>query len=151
MPGNCYNFIDKTDHSPLMCCRTNSPLAGPGAWALINLIATILTVLISLGMIVTYFKKKDDEEEEEETTAKSRLSEEEEEEENERRKSKFFGLIPGIGSVIAFILTEDMRLPMVLVDRWTVLMLAILVIGAALAFLTRNKKDEDEEEQTTEA
>ena len=40
---------------------------------------------------------------------------------------------------------------MVLVDRWTVLMIAILIIGAALAYLTRNEKDEDEEEKTEKA
>ena len=46
---------------------------------------------------------------------------------------------------MAFFLTEDLTAPnMVLTDRGTVLMLAILVIGAALAYLTRNEKDEDE-------
>ena len=74
-----------------------------------------------------------------------------EEEENERKKSKFLGLIPGIGSVITFLLTEDMRNPMVLVDRWTILMIAILVIGAAMAYLTRNKDEEEEEEKPEEA
>ena len=69
-----------------------------------------------------------------------------EEEENERKKSKFLGLIPGIGSVITFLLTEDMRNQMVLTDKWTILMLAILVIGAAMAYLTRNQKDEEEEQ-----
>ena len=49
-------------------------------------------------------------------------------------------------SVITFLLTEDMRNPMVLVDRWTVLMIAILVIGAAMAHLTRNKDDEEEKQ-----
>ncbi len=54
-----------------------------------------------------------------------------------------------IASVIAFILTEDMRLPMVLIDKWTPLML-ILMIGSLLVdfILTRykkSKKDKDEE------
>ncbi|MBR6384146.1 MAG: class B sortase [Lachnospiraceae bacterium] len=53
-----------------------------------------------------------------------------------------------IASIIAFILTEDMRLPMVLIDKWTPLML-ILMIGSLLVdfILTRykkSKKDEDE-------
>ena len=38
-----------------------------------------------------------------------------------------------------------MRNPMVSVDRWTVLMIAILVIGAVMAYLTRNKNDKKEE------
>ena len=130
-----------------------TPLAGP-TWALINLIATILTVLTAAGMVITYFKKKDEDEEENEDGAVRQLTDEEkqaEEEENERKKSKFLGLIPGIGSVITFLLTEDMRNPMVLVDRWTILMIAILVIGAAMAYLTRNKDEEEEEEKPEEA
>ena len=130
----------------------DTPLAGGNAWALINLISMILTVCVSLGMIITYFKKKKDEEEDEKTGEPKRELTEEEKEQNERRKGKFLGLIPGIGSVVAFFLTEDLTAPnMVLTDRWTVLMLAILVIGAALAYLTRNEKDEDEEEKTKKA
>ena len=34
---------------------------------------------------------------------------------------------------------------MILTDRWTILMIAILVIGGALAYLTRNEKEEEEE------
>ncbi len=45
------------------------PMAGPGedgkAWALINLLCAIGTVLTALGMILSYFRKKEDEEEEE--------------------------------------------------------------------------------------
>ena len=58
-------------------------------------------------------------------------------------------ILLSIASVIAFILTEDMRLPMVLIDKWTPLML-ILMIGSLLVdfILTRYKrpkKDKDEE------
>ena len=123
----------------------DTPLAGPATWALINLIAMIFTVCIAVGMIVTYFRKKDGEEEKQNADGTKRELTDEEQEENERRKSKFFGLIPGIGSVITFFLTEDMSGKMILTDRWTVLMFAILVIGAALGYLTRNEKDKEEE------
>ena len=123
----------------------DTPLAGPATWALINLIAMIFTVCIAVGMIVTYFRKKDGEEEKQNADGTKRELTDEEQEENERRKSKFFGLIPGIGSVITFFLTEDMSAKMVLTDRWTILMIAILVIGAALGYLTRNEKDKEEE------
>ena len=58
-------------------------------------------------------------------------------------------ILLSIASVIAFILTEDMRLPMILIDKWTPLML-ILMIGSLLVdfILTRYKrpkKDKDEE------
>ena len=41
-------------------------------------------------------------------------------------------LIDSVLAVIAFILTEDIRLPMVLIDRWTPLMALIFVICWAL-------------------
>ena len=58
-------------------------------------------------------------------------------------------ILLSIASVVAFILTEDMRLPMILIDKWTPLML-ILMIGSLLVdfILTRYKrpkKDNDEE------
>ena len=37
-------------------------------------------------------------------------------------------LLTVIAAIIAFVLTEDMRLPMILVDRWTPLMAALLLI-----------------------
>ncbi len=53
-----------------------------------------------------------------------------------------------IASIIAFILTEDMRLPMVLIDKWTPLML-LLMIGSLLVdfILTRYKKSKKDEEK----
>lgn len=49
--------------------------------------------------------------------------------------------ILSIASVLVFIFTEDMKLPMVLIDRWTPVML-LLLIGSMLAefILTRYKK-----------
>ena len=56
-------------------------------------------------------------------------------------------MIPAILSVIIFIFTEDMRNPMVLVDRFTLCMVIIAAFNLLLAFLTRNRKDEDEKEE----
>ena len=56
-----------------------------------------------------------------------------------------------IAGVIIFILTEDMKLPMVLIDKWTPLMLLILA-GSVLAELNltrykrRRKEDKEENE-----
>ena len=179
------------------------PLGGP-AWALLNLICTILTWIIAIFMIISYFKKKEEDEVEELEKAleKAKAAHEkavasgdqnqilrtlsvvdriqkaldeakrrallkaqkkakdegrrppetydEIEEEDERKKSKFTGIIPAVVAVIVFILTEDMRLPMVWTDRWTIWMIIILLVNAVLAYLTRNKKDDDEEEDEEE-
>ncbi|MBQ5804827.1 MAG: hypothetical protein IIW22_03505 [Erysipelotrichaceae bacterium] len=99
-------------------------------WALINLIMAILSVLTSVGMILTMKKN------------------EKEDEEDRRNTSKLFGLVPAILSVIIFLLTEDMRNRMILADRYTVLMILIAAISLVLAYLTRNRKEEDENEQS---
>ena len=104
-------------------------------------------------MGITYFRKKDDEDEDEEegVTRTTPEEEEEEEDENKRKKSKFLGLIPAVGSIVLFILTEDMRNPMRLMDKWTIWMAVIMVVNFILAFVTRNKKKEDEEEEEAKA
>ena len=58
-----------------------------------------------------------------------------------------------IVAIIAFILTEDMRLPMVLIDKWTPLMLILLVICWALDVRLMRYRDEapaEEEEKAEE-
>ena len=107
-------------------------------WALTNLIAAGVTVLISLIACITYFRKKDDDDEEEG---------EEDEEKNRRHPAKFLTLIPAIGSVILFILTEDMRNPWTWVDKWTLWMAVILLVNLIIGLVTRNKKNQDDTEE----
>ncbi len=122
------------------------PMAAPAAeahWALLNLIAMIATALVALLAILGIFKKNDEDKEEEEMKA----VEEKEEEKEERGRGKILTAIPALLSIIAFLLTEDMRLKMALIDRWTLLMVIILIVNIILAFLTRNRKKEEEEEE----
>ena len=58
-------------------------------------------------------------------------------------------LLIALLALIAFILTEDMRLPMVLIDRWTPLMIVLLLIEWLLdvrLIRYRDKVLADEEE-----
>ena len=102
-------------------------------------------------MILTYFRKKKEEEEEENADADARRNipdseEKEDEDEESRRKSKFLGLIPAIGSVIFFLLTEDMSNKMTWTDKYTLAMVVIMLVNFVIAYLTRNKKKDDDEE-----
>ena len=135
----------KTD-GPVDITTDPTPTTQPGgrAWALVNLISTVLSCLIAICMIVT-IKKRKDEEEEEAYRQEIKDDKEEKEEENDRKRSKLLGLIPSIGSIIAFILTEDMRLPMILVDKWTLLMLILLAVTILLAYFTRHKEKDKED------
>lgn len=112
-----------------------TPLAGGNAWALLNLILTVLTVLGSVLLLVFTLGKKEEEGEGGEGP-------------QEIRKKKFwriFSIVPAIAAVIAFILTEDMTQPMQFVDKWTILMVAIALIQVVVAILSRkSKRDSDD-------
>ena len=126
-----------------------TPLAGPagGAWALLNLILTAVTVALSAALLVGYLGKSKQAREDENGNTMY------DENGNEvleyiRKKRGFWrvvSLIPAIGAVIAFILTENMLLPMVIVDRWTLLMVAIALVQVVITALSK-KRDEEQEE-----
>ena len=119
---------------------------GSPAWALLNLILTILTTLVSLLLLTFYFtgKRKEDEDEE-----RVRRNTEDEDEEELKRKGliRLLSILPAVFAVITFILTEDMRNPMIIVDRWTILMLLYAVVNVVLAVFAIKKREEKEEEE----
>ncbi|MBQ6491666.1 MAG: hypothetical protein IJI88_05285, partial [Atopobiaceae bacterium] len=117
-----------------------APVVDLGAWALLNLIAAAATVLLSAFRLGGIRRDEDGDESE---------SSEDEEQRKNRRALRLATLVPAIGSVIAFILTEDMSLPMLIIDRWSPLMVAILVAQVVLAVLARNKDEEQDERQAT--
>ena len=121
------------------------PMAAP-AWALLNLILSLLTVLGSLFLLSGLFGKK----KEEATDENGNLILDDNGESvmnriKQRAGWRIISLLPAIGSVIAFILTENMRNPMVLVDRWTLLMVIIAVIQVLVMMLSKKKVEETEE------
>ena len=61
--------------------------------------------------------------------------------------AKAAGILAAAASVITFILTEDMSLPMVMTDKWTVLMIVMLAVQAVAAALNKkaSKSDDDKE------
>ena len=110
-------------------------------WALINLICAILTAILSIIMLIRYFTRR--KEEDEETG--------EEEKVQRKGKLRIASIIPAIGAIIAFILTEDITLPMQLIDKWTVLMIVILAIQVLVAIFANFRRDDDDEEEEAEA
>ena len=132
-----------------------TPLAG-GAWALINLICAILT---ALGAIVALFRRKEEEEEDEDEDENQnayKAEDEEEEDDNRGKKmlaAKIAGALAGVAAPIVFLLTEDMSLPMQLIDKWTLLMAVLLAgqIGAAVFNKKASELDDEEEDEEEEA
>ena len=126
----------------------DTPLA-EGTWAVINLIAAILT---TLGAIVALFRKKEEEDEDEEDQNKDK-AEDEDEDDNRGKKmlaAKIAGAVAGIASPIIFILTEDMSLPMALIDKWTLLMAVVLVAQIVAAIFNKKASELDDDEEEAE-
>ena len=69
-----------------------------------------------------------------------------------RRFRLGFGLelVDVIAAIVAFVLTEDMRLPMVLIDKWTPLMLILLLICWVLDVRLMRYRDEVRAEEEAE-
>ena len=84
-------------------------------WALVNLIMAVFTVLSSILLL---FKNKN--------------------------MFKTLSIFPAIVSVIAFILTENITNPMVITDKWTLMMCVITLIQVVVIVLSaKGKKNED--------
>ena len=118
-----------------------------GHWALINLVCALLSVL--LGVIVILSKRKKDEEEDEDEQVVE--SEEDDEETSTRhRRWKVVAGIDAIVSVVVFIFTENITLPMQLVDKWTILMVVFLLVSVVSTYFARKWHEEDEDDESSE-
>ena len=116
-----------------------------GAWALVNLILMLLTVLASLLLLIGYLGKKKHTERDEYGNKRIDYT---------RNKKGFWrvaSLIPAIAAVIAFVLTENMKLPMIMVDRWTLLMAVIAVLQLIVAVMSKKQKESQDEENEANA
>ncbi len=114
----------------------DTPLAGP-IWALLNLILAIVTALASILMLLGLAGKK--KEEEDGVTVR---------ETKKHPVARVLTLLPGIGGIIAFILTENMKNPMAIVDRWTLLMIIIALVQLILVLFGAKKKKKPDDEIT---
>ena len=111
-----------------------TPKAKPeGSWALINLIAAILSCICALVLL---FVRKD--------TEDDKPTDDEKKDKRKMVLTKIASVIIGIGSIIIFIFTEDMSLPMVFTDKWTFLMILLLIIEIINIFIIRQQSKGEE-------
>ena len=129
--------ITETQPEPITIKEVATPQAAPeGAWALLNLILTIISCIIAIVLI--FAKKKSENEE---------YTDEEKKDIRGIKRFKIYSILIGIISIIVFILTEDMTLPMILIDKWTILMAIFTIVEIINIFIIRHKsKEEDEDE-----
>jgi len=115
------------------------PMASFVYWALLNLILTIVTGLVMVMLLATYFFKRKDENEDDPNY-------------DEEKVKKHLGLrlitvAATVIAIILFILTQDMTLPMGMTDQWTIWHVVIAVAAIVLAFFSKKKYEEDEAQQ----
>ena len=128
-------LAEHAEAAPTMIEDGQTPLADQPVWALLNLIMTILTGIFSAVLLIGYFGKKEEDEDDDEYKELKRNG-----------FARLASIIPAAVAVIAFILTENMANPMVLIDRWTVFMAAILLIQAVIAMIAKKSEKENDDE-----
>ena len=109
-------------------------------WALLNLILMVVGLILGVISIMHSVIKKRHEETDYESDS-----------DEETRKAKVLWLVASIitavAGIIVFFLTEKISLPMVLVDKWTIVNGIILALGlVSFIFVIKNKKDSDDVE-----
>ena len=128
-----------------------APFSDGGSWALWNLILSIAGAILAImmGIRVLIKKRRQKEEDEELEGAKSQAADTEDED-KKRSRLLLILLIPflAIIGIILFILTQDMRQPMIMIDWWT-LAHVILFAGGIISYIFayRTEKDEDNDEE----
>lgn len=98
-------------------------LRNTDAWALWNLIFAVVTVIGSIILLITYVKKRRESEDEQNNEENQSGEDEDAEKKKLCRPARIFSIIVSVASVIFFILTEDVTLPMKWVDQYTWIMI----------------------------
>ncbi len=114
---------------------TNIPLAAAGGhWALVNLLLTIFTVLSTVVLAIGHFIQKHKEREGTEEDAQQHQT-------SVKRKTVAIicSALVSILSMVVFLLTENMNLPMALFDYWSILML-VMSVAQVLFFVLAHAK-----------
>jgi H+/gluconate symporter-like permease len=123
-------------------------------WALLNLILTVATGAVMAFVVVAYFikrKKKEDEYIDEYLNrylngdTNGDTSRDTNGDTSGRLPLRLITVAATAVSIILFIITEDMRAPMVIADRWTLMHAVITVITLIVSILSGRKHEEDRE------
>ena len=123
-----------------------------GHWALINLIAAMLSVVLAVAALLAKHAKEEDEEDKDDQVVESENQDDDTVASKRHRTWKIVAVVDAIAAVVVFILTENLAHNMVLVDKWTVLMVLFGLISIVSTYFARkwHEEDEDEDEQSSQ-
>jgi len=116
-------------------------------WALMNLVMSIIGIILG---IVTGIRAMILHKHEQDESMRGELFREEEERRRLYYKRRFKWLIAvfamAVAGIMVFIFTQNIRLPIVLVDRWTIVNALILTVEIiAVVFCIRRRRDTDDD------
>jgi len=116
-------------------------------WALLNLVMSIAGIILGIitGIRAIFLHKREQDE-----AKRGEILKEEEDRRRVYYKRRFIWLIitfvTAVAGIVVFILTQNTFLPVVLVDRWTIVNTVILTMEiVAVAFCFRRRKDTDDD------
>jgi TM2 domain-containing membrane protein YozV len=123
---------------------------GMDVWAVANLFISVLGAVLALfTAIKALFGKNNGREDQKAEEASENDPKNDGEQKKKKRRFIWFvtSIVAGIAGVAVFLLTENMNNPMVLVDMWTIVNLAIFVVEAvAIKLTTKKRKDKEDDD-----
>jgi hypothetical protein len=111
--------------------------SGAPAWALLNLILTIVTAIIMILYFASFagVRRKEEEGDAEYGNVGERGYEPVSKTRKRRNGARLFGVVATVAAIVLFLLAEDMRLPVAWRDEWTPYHALITILAAAAAIL----------------
>jgi len=106
------------------------PLAVFATWALLNLLLVVATGVIMIALLVTFFAKR---------------KEGNGETENKRLALRLIAIAATAVSIILFVITQNMILPMGFIDKWTIWHVIITAATVVLVALSMKKYEQEKE------
>lgn len=106
---------------------------GEHVWSLLNLILTIAGILHSIGLGILWVMN---------------LKKQYNNEVTQKIPFRIIGILAGAVSLVVFLLTQDLRTLMVVVDKWTLWMVVIAVLQVIFSILARFKKQNQNDENS---
>ena len=128
-------FGDQVPTAPLLDERVPLAAIGFGAWSLLNLIMIAVGAILAAFMLAVCIRGRFAEKQNERIARRTQSQERSQEKVTNRKMSAVLRVIAAlvaIAAIILFILVEDMSLTMVLIDQWSIVFLAILVVQSIL-------------------
>ena len=129
-PTNTQTATTATSTPVITIADQETPLVLIAKWSLVNLILAAVGILMALLTLIMFFKKRTKESDNAQTGKKN-------------VSWPVLSLILGAVAVIIFLLTQDMRLPMGLIDWWTIAHAIIFIAQIALTSVVFRKAPVD--------